>query len=298
VTGEKRFAVARGAARDGAAAIEGFAQLLGSRRVGPRAVARALTEVREGCATLGQALEDLERSLGEILERDPEAARAAHVLLKDARTNAEVLFTALLSHEKAAIDARVRLALENRVVRIASEISGALWLADLLAAAASPRPTPLGLADMLADRFRAFDAMAPPSSKRSASARSSASDPPKPVSPVPLKGARLIHVAVRLDGPSQLTGDSRVVSGLLEFAVSTAARAGVDAPALTTADRDGHLILRIGPAPQPSQAPPRIALFSLRECGPHAADIARAAARLSGFELDIDQSLGGVTITL
>lgn len=298
MTGEKRFSMARGAARDGAAAIDGFAQLLSSRRVGPRAVARALTEVREGCATLAQSLEDLEQSLRDLLDGDPEAARAAHLLLQDARTNAATLSTALGSHGKAAIDARARIALENLVVRIACEISGALWLADLLAAAASPRPTPLWLADILAERFRAFDESAAAGKPGSSSASSPPSDRRRPAAPVGLKAGRLIRVTVQMDAPVLLTGDNRVVSGLLEFAVLTAVRSGVETPAITTADRDGRIALRIGPAPQPFEGRQRIALFVFRECRPLAGDVARAVARLSGIELGIDESSGTVTITL
>ncbi|WP_437941305.1 hypothetical protein [Sorangium sp. So ce341] len=82
----ERLAAALGAARDGAAGIESFAHLLGSRRVGPRGVALALPEVCEGCAALVAALDSLSAAVrdGFVATDDPAAADAACAVLEHA----------------------------------------------------------------------------------------------------------------------------------------------------------------------------------------------------------------------
>ena len=50
--GETPLAIARGAVREGLAALEGFSDLLGSRRIGPRALAQARSEMVPACEAL------------------------------------------------------------------------------------------------------------------------------------------------------------------------------------------------------------------------------------------------------
>lgn len=264
----ERLAAARGAVRDGVAAVEGFAQLLGSRRVGPRGVARALPEVREGCATLGAALQTIEAAIAAEVADDAAAAAAgavlAHAGAEVARLEAELTGPAGARSKSASIDARQRLALDASVRRAAGELKGALHLVDLLCASLELRPTPIDLADVIRQR----------SSSRS-------------------QGEPAVRVAVVCeDGCAEgVEADARVVGGLIELAVGAVSAAGVASPHLAASKRlDGRVEVSVGghrtrggPAAQgfTSELP-------LRDAGPRALAVARAAARRAGIEITIE----------
>lgn len=270
----ERLAAARGAVRDGAAAVESFAQLLGSRRVGPRGISRALPEVQEGCAVLRAALGELDAALAEELAGDDDAVEAsravlAHAGAEAARLEAELDGEPIGPGRRAArakapverpLDARQRLALEAVVRHASRELAGALLLVDLLVAAIDLRPTPLNLTDVLRER----------GSQRS-----------------PGQPSARIEVACGGDCDN-IEADPRVIGGLIELAAGVLIGAGAPRARLSAQRRaDGRLAVTL--ASGAGAVPPGTVDVDvpLRDGGPRARGIARAAARRAGIELTV-----------
>jgi hypothetical protein len=261
------LAGARGAVRDGVACIENLAQLLGSRRVGPRQLPHALPEVQAGCVALVAALAALDAAMADQLTDDPEGLAAVKAMLEHAADRARELGATLKGREKAPIEARERLSLEATVCRIAGELNTVLRLTDLISAAATAKTTAIDLGDVLAQRRPSLRSMLTP-----------------------------VLAVIELRTSPALVADARVVLELLEFAVATVVRAGIESPRIV-ADRgaDEALVITVGaPAPAPALAAgappvqaPRVVDVSLRAALPQEADVVRAAARRAGISLEI-----------
>jgi hypothetical protein len=264
--------LARGGVRDGVAAIEHFLQVLASRRVGPRVLARSVPEVRDGCAPLLVALVALEEALTDEMRSDPEGAAAARALLAHAAARVGELERALGACSDATMDARERLALEAVVRRIAVELSAVVRLVDLLGAPATTETTTIDLGDALG--------------QRRTQPRGSAT-----------------HVLASVDvRTSELTvGDARLVLELLELGVAIVFRAGVAEP---------RIIVDLGPEGFPrftiDAPPPRTGstgeghVFEVekRDALPSEIEVVQAAARHAGIALSIDEGGRKVTIAL
>ncbi|WP_437665829.1 hypothetical protein [Sorangium sp. So ce1182] len=287
----ERLAAALGAARDGAAGIESFAHLLGSRRVGPRGVALALPEVCEGCAALVSALDSLSAAVrdGFVEAGDAAAADAACAVLGHAGVEVARLTDELSRATAGAapgrapvrgrgerggaergIDARQRLALEASVRRTARELSGALRLSELVMATLELRPTPLDLIDVL----------------RNWSATAAEGRPVVGISVVSSDGRA-----------NEVEGDVRAVSGLMELAVGMVGAAGVASPHLTVSRLpDGRSIVRIAER-SPREGAPAVALdVVVRDGGERAVAVARVVARRARIELV--EGTGGRVVTM
>lgn len=281
--------VARGAIREGVAAIHNLGQLLRSPRVGPRPLARAIPEVREGCEALRGALDDLRTALGARLGAETDLAQLAGAALDLAARRVEGLALALEGNEKRPVEARRRLAVEGEVRKVAGDLDTVLWLVDLLAAVASPRPVQVDLAEVLRNRW----------------------------SPVP--AASSVPVRVDVGADASFSGDPRVAPLLIELAVAVLARDVRESGARLRAERrdDGRLVVRVtrevaatpapavkaprggGKAPPAPKPPPGLVLpVPLRASLPAVLDAASAAARLLGLELVANAAAGEVTITL
>ncbi|WP_437329713.1 hypothetical protein [Sorangium sp. So ce381] len=292
----ERLAAALGAARDGAAGIESFAHLLGSRRVGPRGVALALPEVCEGCAALVVALDSLSAAVRDgfvetdaAVAADAAAADAACAVLGHAGVEVARLTDELSRAAAGAspargpgrgrgdrggsergIDARQRLGLEASVRRTARELSGALRLSELVIATLELRPTPLDLIDVLRNWSAA-----------------------------PADGRPVVGISVASsDGrANEVEGDVRAVSGLMELAVGMVSAAGVASPHLTVSRlSDGRSVVRIAER-GPREGAPAVALdVVLRDGGERAAAVARVVARRARIELV--EGTGGRVVTM
>ncbi|WP_437930835.1 hypothetical protein WMF37_16955 [Sorangium sp. So ce291] len=286
----ERLAAALGAARDGAAGIESFAHLLGSRRVGPRGVALALPEVCEGCAALVSALDSLSAAVrdgfveaGDAAAADAACAVLGHAGVEVARLTDELSRAAAGAPPGRAprgrgerggaergIDARQRLALEASVRRTARELSGALRLSELVMATLELRPTPLDLIDVL----------------RNWSATAAEGRPVVGISVVSSEGRA-----------NEVEGDVRAVSGLMELAVGMVSAAGVASPHLTVSRLpDGRSTVRIAER-SPREAAPAVALdVVVRDGGERAVAVARVVARRARIELA--EGTGGRVVTM
>lgn len=269
------LAGARGAVRDGVACIENLAQLLGSRRVGPRQLPHALPEVQAGCVTLVGSLAALEAAMADQLGDDPEDCAALKALLEHAATRARELGATLKGREKAPVEARERLSLEAIVCRIAGELNTVLRLTDLLSTAASGKTTAIDLGEVLDQRRPSRRSVLTP-----------------------------VLAVIELRTAPALIADARVVLELLEFAVTTVARAGVESPRIV-ADRGAGQELVISVAEPTTELAvgasvqgPRMIDVSRRAELPREADVARAAARRAGISLEIGAGGRSVKLTI
>lgn len=143
------LASARGAVREGAQAIDNLLHLLGSRRVGPKAIGGAIVDVRDGCAALRQALGALARELVDLLRADPSASSLAASLLDRAEARVAALASDLEAVKRVDVDARSRLSIEAVVRKASLDLEALLSLVDLLSFAATQRPSELDARDVL-----------------------------------------------------------------------------------------------------------------------------------------------------
>jgi hypothetical protein len=269
---ESELASLRGAVRDGVAAIENLANVLASRRVGPRVIERALPEVRGGCLALTGALERLRGALPEILVGDAPGIDAANEMLEHAGLRVAALASDLERRESDPLDARERLALDALVRGISAELAGLVRLLDLLGVAANPRTTALELSDLL-------------SQKR------------------PFKGAPSVPITVNVDLGTQptLVGDAYVVLDLLIFALAIAARTGIVNPFLgVTVSADAHIVIVVGRPPEvlAPTAEKRVIEVPSRTPLPRENEVLTALARRAGITVTCDAVAEKITFVI
>ncbi len=260
------LSIARGVVREGLAALDGFAELLASRRVGPKALERARADLGETCAALGTAICSLASVIGEAFAEDPAAQASTGALCAHAVERARTLGTAV--EGVGPIDARRRLALEAVMKRHGGELKDAVALCELLAAAAEPMATELDLLDVLEQRFG-----------------------------VSGRGEASVRVGIDASRPTPLVTDRHLFGGLVEVAAAHLAKRGVTSPRLGVVKwKDGALLVRIGPSPKGSAAPRTTLEIPVRGEVPGTLEAAQAAARRAGMKLEVEAATGAVTI--
>lgn len=145
--GNDGFEAARGAVRDGLAAQQNLEHLLRSPRIGPRALAKVVDQLRPGCAPLTEALELL---LQKLAARVTDAAVTTSLrTFMVGRT--QRLEQALQSAAESDMGAKARLRLEAEVGRVRPELAAVGELVDLLDAAATCSPTELDVNALTAE---------------------------------------------------------------------------------------------------------------------------------------------------
>ncbi|EYF05418.1 hypothetical protein [Chondromyces apiculatus] len=275
----ERLGAARGAVCDGVAAVESFVQLLGSRRVGPRGILRALPEVREGCATLRVDLKELDAALQDELAGDAEGIAAAQAVIQHAvaevtRLEAELAQGADEGGKSGkgkgaaerGIDARQRLTLESQVRRASRALESTFPLLDLVVASLDLRPTPLNLTDLLRERGSGLSEGEP---------------------------AVKVTIACGQDCDN-IDADPRLVGGLLEIAMGILGAAGVTSPQIQVHRRpDGRAVMTVLAAhslkaTRPSGSPVELKV-PLRESGMLARSVACATAKRARIELTLPE---------
>jgi hypothetical protein len=269
------LALARGDVRDGVASIEHFREMLASRRVGPRGLARAVPEMEEGCAPLRASLATLEQALEVELAADPEGLSAVRGLLAHAAARVDQLARALAERRDRPLDARERLGLEGVVVPVAGDLGRVVRLVDLLGAPVTSDTTTIDFGDALSQRR-----------------------------PAP-RSATQVLATVEVKTDELAVGDARLVLELLEFAVATVARAGVEFPRIVVdSGADGLPVFTVDAGPRPAKVSEssgvahRIFDVVMRDELPREADVVRAAARKLGIELTIAPDRQRVAIAL
>jgi hypothetical protein len=265
---ESELSTLRGAVRDGVSAIENLANVLASRRVGPKVIARALPEVSAGCSALRSDLRHLRAELPSLLAAQPDGIAGADEMLERADHRVADLAGELARKEASSMDARDRLALEAIVRRSAGELSGVVRLLDLFAVVLNPRATGLDIAELIMPKHTLTGA-----------------------------GSVTVPVTVDLTDVGVLVADARLVINLLSFALASVVGGGVTAPALVARREDRETAIEIGPpGPEASAADKRFIEVPVWTPLPREADVVRVVARLGGIEVRCDHEAQRVVL--
>lgn len=139
---DPRLTAAGGVLRDAVGAIHNLQHLLGSTRVGPKALAQVIPDVRAACRPATTAVAELVAAAQE--ERPRESVEAL----------GELVTTRMLELEHALsaakrLTAAERLGLEQAVLHAVRDLDGALELVDLLVEASATSGVSLDAADVI-----------------------------------------------------------------------------------------------------------------------------------------------------
>ncbi len=264
--GECDIALSRGALREGVAALEGFGDLLGLRRVGPRALDRAKADTCEACGALVTALGPFEHTLVVALGKTSAAALVMGALGDRIRSHVSPIAEALA--DPAPISARRRLALEAIFRKHRSDFKDCVALCDLVVAAVTAMPMDLDVVELLdhlpGDRFG---------------------------------DAPVVRVGIDIVRPISMRADRHVLMGLIEVAVTFVNR---DAPTsvrlVAGTNDDGMNIIRLSPAPRGWVFPKRTFSMQLRGEFDLAVDVARVVASRSALVVNFDPATNSASI--
>gem|GEM_PF-6095841 len=260
------LALSLGALREGCAAIEAFGDLLASRRVGPRALARARVATLEACVTLVGALGPFERIVAASLGDDCSANEILSRLCERLKLHMSAIMKALCA--ATPLSARRRLELETLFRDHRAGIKDCVALCDLAVASATIVPVELHLGALM-QRYhhdRAVD-----------------------------DGAVVLELDV--DETPIRTG-RRLLAGLIELSVSLVCRDGASRARLSATTRpDGTFVVRVVRAPSDRSAEKSVVLLRRGELD-LGLDVARMAARRAGIDVAFDDATNEASIVL
>ncbi|HMA95263.1 MAG TPA: hypothetical protein VKP30_21385 [Polyangiaceae bacterium] len=152
----------RGTVRDALGGLRNLEQLLGSLRVGPRALSSVLPDVSASCVPLAEAIDGL---VAIIIGKLPDAEVIAATLRQHTRDSLNTLRGALATVEQQTLNARNRLRLEEVVSSATRDIEASVELIDLLGEAVWGRTMQLQISEVVREAFRSSD---PPGSSQPA----------------------------------------------------------------------------------------------------------------------------------
>ena len=274
-----------GELRDSAAGVVALAELLGSRRVGPKVVAAALPAAQEACGGVASATEALAKDVLSVLPEGCDAIAEVRSVFERAASSVRAL-----EHEAAAAsaspgEAKTRLVLERAASTARANVTAGLFVAELFAQASEPRVVSIRVADVLG--------FGPAIADGPSVVRATLDAPPAPVA----------------------TTDARLLRSLVELGVLIVSAGGVASPHVQVTGAEGsgaRVRIAAAPTPLPPSAapastslarrgrisPPVIATLSVRRVplGENAFDLARAAATLAGADVSIDATRRGITL--
>jgi len=249
--------------RDTVGAIHNLQHLLGSMRVGPKALARVIPDVHASCAPMITAARDLVATARVRVESAASCGEIAELVIARMRE----LERALEHAKGGSLKASDHLMLESTVGRVVKDLDGSLELVELLVEASATGRVPVDVTDVVRESGSRPDT----GSGRGRRIRVSIDGPPEPV---------LVRVNPRL--ALRLFAFSVAAVGGKEDAVHTVITADASNCSLRVeaarAGRDGVII----------PAPPLIDL-SLRCC----AEVARGG----GGSLEAGEDRAFVTLT-
>ena len=249
--------------RDTVGAIHNLQHLLGSMKVGPKALARVIPDVHASCAPMVTAARDLVATARVRVESATSCGELAELVIARMRE----LERALEHAKGGTLKASDRLMLESTVGKVVKDLDGSLELVELLVEASATGRVPVDVTDVVRESGGRPDT----GSGRGRRVRVSIEGPPQPV---------LVRVNPRL--------------ALRLFAFSVAAVGGKDDAAHTVITSDATTCsLRVEPGRPGKEgvivpAPPLIDL-SLR-CS---AEVARGG----GASLEASDDRAFVTLT-
>lgn len=264
--GDCDVALSRGSLREGVAALEAFGDLLGLRRVGPRALDKAKSDTFDACAALLAALTPFERTLLVAFGQTPAAEVALRALAERIRFHVTPIADAL--GDPTPISARRRLALEAIFRKHRSEFRDCVALIDLAVAAATAMPMDLDVMDL----FEQF-----PGER--------------------LGDVASVRVGIDVVRSISVRADRYVLLGLIEAAVTFVCRNGTTGARLVAGTNDdGANVIRVGPVPRAWTWPKRTVSMPLRAEVDLTMDVARVVASRSGLSVSFDAATNVASI--
>jgi len=264
--GDCDVALSRGTLREGVAALEAFGDLLGLRRVGPRALDKAKSDTFEACNSLVAALGPFERTLVFSFGQTAPAEAALHALVERVRSHVTPIAEAL--GDPTPISARRRLALEAVFRKHRSQFRDCIALCDLAVAAATAMPMDLDVVDLFEQ------------------------SPGERFGDVP--GVKIGLDIVR---SISLRADRHVLLGLVETAATFVCRNGTtSARLLAGTNEDGVNVIRVGPVPRGWTWPKRTVSMPLRGEVELATEVARVVASRSALGVSFDAATNVASI--
>jgi hypothetical protein len=144
----------RGTVRDALGGLRNLEQLLGSLRVGPRALLSVLPDVRSNCPALAEAIDGLAALVVSKLA-DAEGIAVGVRQVTHARLGA--LANAIESVERQTLSAKNRLRIEEAVSGAAGDIEATVELIDMLGEVAWGRTMPLDLLEVAREAYRSSE---------------------------------------------------------------------------------------------------------------------------------------------
>lgn len=264
--GDCDVTLSRGALREGVAALEAFGDLLGLRRVGPRALERAKSDTFEACGALLEALGPFEHTLVVALGKTNDAEAAIRALGARIRSHVSPMAEAL--GDSAPISARRRLALEAVFRKHRTEFKDCVAFCDLAVAAVTAAPADLDVVELVEQR------------------------PADRIGDVPV-----VRVGLDVVRPVSIRVDQHVLMGLIEIAVSFVGQGGATMVRLVAGTNDeGVNVIRIAPAPRGWALPKRAVSMPVRGQVDLALDVARVVASRSGLVVNFDAATNVASI--
>jgi hypothetical protein len=147
----------RGTVRDALGGLRNLEQLLGSLRVGPRALLSVFPDIQACCAPLGDAFFGLSSIISTKLVLSADVTKK---LNETSQIAIKTLEAAVNQARVTTFNAKSRLRLEQLVSSVSRDIEGCFELIELLGEVAWGRTMPISLAEMAREAFRSSE---PPS---------------------------------------------------------------------------------------------------------------------------------------
>lgn len=159
---QSRAEAYRGTVRDALGGLRNLEQLLGSLRVGPRALTSVLPDVCASCVPLAESIDGL---AGLIASKLPGAGAIAQDIRRLTHQRLDGFASVLSAIEQQTLNARHRLRLEEAVSEATRDVESIVEIIDMLGEAGWGRVMPLRLSEVLREAYRSSD---PPSSSQPA----------------------------------------------------------------------------------------------------------------------------------
>lgn len=141
----------RGTVRDALGGLRNVEQLLGSLRVGPRALSSVLPDIRTSCPALAAAIAGLGSLIGSKLV---EATHITTALNQLTQARLDELVSVIESLEQQQLHAKNRLRLEEAVCNATRDIEAIVDLVDLLGEVAWGRTMSLDVSEVAREAYR------------------------------------------------------------------------------------------------------------------------------------------------
>ncbi|HEY5956356.1 MAG TPA: hypothetical protein VIV60_07390 [Polyangiaceae bacterium] len=151
---QTRVEAYRGTVRDALGGLRNLEQLLASLRVGPRALASVLPDVRSSCPALAEAIDGLSELVGTKLDHAEEVVTPLRAL---ARARLDDLSQVIASVEQQALNAKHRLRLQETVSTTARELEAIVELVDMLGEVVWGRTMLLDIVETAREAYRSGD---------------------------------------------------------------------------------------------------------------------------------------------